>query len=69
MKATRIFLALVTIFVTLPLQIYLSFLLYKHVHATDLMWFLWWLSFPLNILFTVINTIADKILDADKKLS
>lgn len=33
----------------LPFSIYGSWLLYCHVDATDLMWFIWWITIPLLI--------------------
>jgi len=42
----------------LPLAIYGSWLLYKHVEATDLMWFIWWVSIPFLILTQVFSELA-----------
>lgn len=63
MKQIRIFLALISLLVTLPLGVYQSWLLYSHIHATDVMWLLWWITIPLTATFTIINTIVEKMED------
>lgn len=58
MMPFKIFAGIIAVFVYLPLGIYGSWLLYQHVHATDLMWFIWWLLIPFNIVLTVIVEIT-----------
>ena len=45
----------------LPISIYGSCLLYKHIHATELMWFTWWMLVPLAVLFQVFSSITKKM--------
>lgn len=61
MKALVVFITLLTLFVTLPISIYQSWLLYKHVHATELMWFIWWLTWPLTILMQIISAVSNSL--------
>lgn len=65
MKALQIFVSLLALFITLPLAFYQGWLLYKHVHATDLMWFLLWLNWPITVLISVITKITTKIISKD----
>lgn len=58
MKAVNVFIAVLGILVALPVQFYLGWLLYNHVHATELMWFLWWMLVPLNVLVQVASAVA-----------
>jgi hypothetical protein len=58
MKTANTFMELVTLLVTFPVSWYLSWLLYNHVGATELMWFLWWLILPLNLTFQIITRLA-----------
>jgi hypothetical protein len=66
MKASLI-ISLAQIFIgliSLPITIYGSWLLYKHVQATELMWFIWWLSMPLvivtNLFAQIIKSVSEK---------
>ena len=36
--------------IALPVSLFGSWVLYNHVQATELMWCLWWFTFPLTIL-------------------
>lgn len=63
MKALQVLIGLIALFIQLPVTIYGSWLMYKHVQATDLMWFIWWISVPLTILISIISTIASKFVE------
>jgi hypothetical protein len=39
--------------ISLPLSIYMSWLLFNHVKATELMWFIWWINLPLLVVANV----------------
>lgn len=41
----------------LPFTFYMSYLLYKHVQATELMWFLWFMNIPVAILTTLVSVL------------
>jgi hypothetical protein len=41
--------------ISLPLSLYSSWLLYQHVQATDLMWFIWWINLPLLVAVSVAS--------------
>lgn len=62
MKGLSVFVGLLAVFITLPLSIFNSYLLYKHIHATDLMWFLFYFNLPIVIIINVITTITTKFL-------
>lgn len=49
--------------IALPISIYGSWLLYNHVQATELMWFIWWIMWPMSILVNIMSKIADMIKD------
>lgn len=49
----------------LPLYIYASYLLYKHVKATEVMWFIWWLQLPFTIIVTLISNITKTMADKE----
>jgi hypothetical protein len=66
MTALKVFTGLIGIIIYLPVMIYSSWLMYLHIGATELMWFLWWLQIPLMVVVQVINTIVDKIVDKDE---
>lgn len=65
MKALRVLVGLITLLIQLPMGLYLGYLLYSHVQATPLMWFLWWFNLPLTIIAQVINTIVEKVMKKD----
>ncbi len=66
MKAANLFMSLVTVFITCPISIYMAWLLYQHVQATSLMWFLFWSYWPLVFLLQIFTTIATKYSDKGK---
>jgi len=47
----------------LPLTTLQGFLLYQHVHATDLMWFLYWIMIPMGIISGFLTTIQNRVKD------
>ena len=53
-------------FISLPFALFGSWLLYQHVQATQLMWFLWWVTTPLAILISVLGMAAKHVLDKEK---
>lgn len=52
----------------LPFSIYGSWLLYNHIHATDLMWFLWWTTIPLSVVISVTSAIITHVLKDKKEI-
>lgn len=61
MKALVVIIGLLAIFAILPIQFYLQYQLLARVHATELMWFLFWVHVPLVLLMHVISKIAEKV--------
>ncbi len=43
------------VFVHLPLAWYAGFLLYRHVQATELMWFLYIINIPISLISAMIG--------------
>lgn len=63
MKTTKIIAAIVTIFITLPISLWLQYQVLQRVNASELMMFLFWVYVPLIILSWVILKLVD---DGDK---
>lgn len=40
---------------------FMSYLVYKHIGATELMWFLFWVNVPFSILTTIVGRIVEHI--------
>lgn len=59
-------LTLVLAFTYLPFSTYLSWLLFNHVHATDLMWFFWWTTLPFQIAIQAIGALVKIFIDGNK---
>ena len=60
MKALSVFLALLVVFVTVPIAFYLQYQILKRVDATELMWFLFWVNVPITLLFHVVQKVAER---------
>lgn len=58
MKTTLVAIYGIFVLAYLPISIYGSCLLYKHIHATDLMWFIWWMNIPVAIVTYIISNIV-----------
>jgi hypothetical protein len=63
MRAARIIIAILGLFVTIPITLYLQYKIMSLVNATDLMWFLFWVNVPVFILIQVIGKIVEKVDD------
>lgn len=55
-----------SVLILVPLSIYQGVLLYKHIGATDLMWFIFWLYMGLSV---GLNLLSQIIINIVKKLS
>lgn len=60
MKALVIIIGLLSIFVILPIQFYLQYQVLERVHATELMWFLFWVNLPVIVLMQIVSKLAEK---------
>ena len=56
LKATR---ALLAVFVGLPIWFYLIYQILERVHASELMWFLFWVYLPVNIILVFIGKLIE----------
>lgn len=54
---------LVGIFVSVPIGLYLQYKILSMVHATDVMWLLFWVNVPVLILFQIISKVAESVRD------
>ncbi len=63
MKSLKIITYTFSLAVTLPIRIYLFYMILKMINTTELMWFLFWVYVP----FTVLISILMKIVDEEKK--
>ena len=43
----------------LPLAFFLMYLILKHIHATELMWFVWIISIPLALATNILAKLAE----------
>lgn len=57
---TRTVWGFIALLFQLPIVIYGGWLLYNHIHATELMWFVWWLNVPMVVIGVVIGQFAKK---------
>lgn len=49
----------------IPLSMALTFLILRHINATDTMWLLFWLSLPIILVFTLITELTNNFLKED----
>ena len=56
--------SVVFFFITLPIALFQGYLLYSHVRATELMWFLFWFNVPVVIFAQIISLL---LREASKK--
>ncbi len=47
------------VFVILPIWFYLLYAVLKRVDASELMWFLYWIYLPVNVLVTVLTRLVE----------
>lgn len=59
MKALKLILGVITVFVTLPISLYLQYQILQRVQASELMWFLFWIYVPLLFLLSLVAKLAD----------
>jgi hypothetical protein len=43
----------------IPFSFYGSYLLLKHVQATELMWFIYWMNLPVIVVSTLLEKLAE----------
>jgi len=63
MRAARIIIAILGLFVTIPITFYLQYKVLALVNATDLMWFLFWINVPVFILIQIISKVVETVDD------
>jgi hypothetical protein len=51
----------------LPITIYGSWLVYKHIQATELMWFIWWIQIPLMAITTILSKTIEIFVEKTKE--
>jgi hypothetical protein len=59
MKILLKFVSVLIALLVLPMQFYQSWLLYNHIHASPIMWFLFWFIMPFSILAYLISGIVN----------
>lgn len=55
----KIFVALCTLFLYVPIWYYLIYQILIRVEASELMWFLFWVYLPVGIFCTVMNKVLE----------
>lgn len=63
MKALKVIVGLLAIFVSMPIGLYLQYKILTLVQATDVMWLLFWINIPVLILFQIISKVAESVRD------
>ena len=61
MKAIKIIWAIVGVVVVAPIWYYLLFKILVAVHATELMWFLYWIYFPVALLLGALKAVQEAV--------
>lgn len=56
-----IIIILLGFFVALPMNWYLSYLLFKHVQAPDTIWLLWIINIPMTLILSVLGEARKKV--------
>lgn len=59
MKAAKAIYGLLILFVTMPIWYYLLYKILEIVHATEVMWLLYWVYLPVGILAGILKAVAD----------
>lgn len=54
-----IILSLIFSLMFLPFTLYLTYLMLTKIDATDLMWFLFWLTVPMAIISSILQKLAE----------
>ena len=60
-------LGLIVILVSFPLSFYMSWLIMNKIQATELMWFVFWVNWPLTIIMATSTKLVEIFLVDDKK--
>lgn len=59
MKTTKAVTGILTLFVHIPIWYYLVYHILVSIHASELMWFLFWVYMPVGILVNVLQKIIE----------
>lgn len=59
MKAMKVAIGLIVLFVTLPIWFYLMYKVLQAVNATDLMWFLFWVYVPFSLFAALMGKLVE----------
>jgi hypothetical protein len=63
LKAAKVIVGLLAVFVSMPIGLYLQYKILTLVQATDVMWLLFWINIPVLILFQIISKVAESVRD------
>lgn len=59
MKGMKIFMGVVGVFVTLPIWFYLVYSILCAIHPDRLVWFLFWIYIPTNLLMSILAVVVN----------
>lgn len=59
MKILKAVLALITMFIALPISLYLQYQILKRVDASELMMFLFWVNIPVFVFVTMLSKLVE----------
>lgn len=60
MKKLKVIRGLLAVFIGLPIWFYLVYQILERVNASELMWFLFWVYMPVNIVLVWIGNAIDE---------
>jgi hypothetical protein len=63
LKAAKVIVGLLAVFVSMPIGLYLQYKILSLVQATDVMWLLFWINIPVLVLFQIISKVAESVRD------
>lgn len=67
MKNASCLLSIASVLVSYPLSFASSYLLLTHVGATDVMWLLFWINWPISLTLSLSLAIAGQLTKKDKE--
>ena len=63
MKATKAIVAVLSVFIVMPIWYYLLYKVLQSVNATDVMWLLYWVYVPVAIIVSILQKLVEAAAD------
>jgi len=55
----KVVIAILGVFITMPIWYYLMFKILQSINASELMWFLFWIYIPVGLFIQIVRAILD----------